>query len=98
MVFCDVDLFTHSFPNSIPLAKKLKDCGVFGKSSDELLNYALQNREEWEVKGHQVVSEMLESINNEGKLKDEEPSESATQPFGELDGLAGAALGAMDLP
>lgn len=28
----------------IPLAKKLKDCNVFGVSSDEYLNYALQNR------------------------------------------------------
>ena len=24
----------------IPLAKKLKECGVFGVSSDEFLNYA----------------------------------------------------------
>lgn len=29
----------------IPLAKKLKDCGVFGVSSDEYLNYAQRNRE-----------------------------------------------------
>lgn len=28
----------------IPLAKKLKDCGVFGVSSDEYLNYAERNR------------------------------------------------------
>lgn len=28
----------------IPLAKKLKECGVFGVSSDEYLNYALNNR------------------------------------------------------
>jgi len=48
---------------SIPLAKKLKDCGVFGKSSDELLNYALKNRAEWELKGQQVVSEMVEALN-----------------------------------
>jgi hypothetical protein len=34
----------------IPLAKKLKDCGVFGVSSDECLNYAMENREEWERK------------------------------------------------
>lgn len=27
----------------IPLAKKLKDCGVFGVSSGEYLNYATQN-------------------------------------------------------
>jgi 3'5'-cyclic nucleotide phosphodiesterase len=28
----------------IPLAKKLKNCGVFGVSSDEYLNYAMKNR------------------------------------------------------
>ena len=42
----------------IPLAKKLKDCGVFGVSSDECLNYAQQNRREWESKGREVVAEM----------------------------------------
>jgi hypothetical protein len=50
----------------IPLAKKLKDCGVFGVSSDEYLNYALQNRKEWEARGEECVAEMkqeLESIN-----------------------------------
>lgn len=49
----------------IPLAKKLKDCGVFGKSSDELLNYAVSNRAEWEARGEQVVVEMLASIASE---------------------------------
>ena len=44
----------------IPLAKKLKDCGVFGVSSDEYLNYALDNRREWEVKGELVVQEMIQ--------------------------------------
>ena len=39
----------------IPLAKKLKECGVFGVSSDEYLQYALQNREEWKRKGRVVV-------------------------------------------
>lgn len=42
----------------IPLAKKLKECGVFGVSSDEYLNYALKNRQEWECKGQEVVSSM----------------------------------------
>ena len=46
----------------IPLAKKLKECGVFGISSDEYLNYALKNREEWELRGQEVVSEMMEKI------------------------------------
>ena len=43
----------------IPLAKKLKDCGVFGVSSEEYLNYALKNREEWKQKGKEVVAEMI---------------------------------------
>ena len=43
----------------IPLARKLKDCQVFGVSSDECLNYALQNRKEWNERGEQMVQEML---------------------------------------
>jgi 3'5'-cyclic nucleotide phosphodiesterase len=43
----------------IPLAKKLKECQVFGVSSDEYLNYAVQNRAEWEVRGKEIVEEML---------------------------------------
>lgn len=43
----------------IPLAKKLKNCGVFGVSSDEYLNYALQNRKEWELNGVKVVEAMI---------------------------------------
>jgi hypothetical protein len=43
----------------IPLTKKLKDCGVFGVSSDEYLNYAMHNREEWEAKGKEVVQQYL---------------------------------------
>jgi len=46
----------------IPLARKLKDCGVFGVSSDEYLNYAMQNRREWELHGEKVVASMVESI------------------------------------
>jgi len=44
----------------IPLAKKLKDCGVFGKSSDEYLTYATQNRQEWEARGEALTAELLE--------------------------------------
>ena len=39
----------------IPLAKKLKECGVFGVSSDEYLQYAMENRNEWELKGRGIV-------------------------------------------
>eukprot|EP00536_Pseudo-nitzschia_multiseries_P000778 jgi/Psemu1/233997/estExt_Genewise1.C_90167 len=40
----------------IPLAQKLSECGVFGVSSDEYLNYAINNRSEWEKKGKDVVA------------------------------------------
>ena len=40
----------------IPLAKKLKECKVFGVSSDEYLDYAIANRAEWALKGEELVS------------------------------------------
>ena len=46
----------------IPLAKKLKECGVFGVSSDEYLNYAMKNRKEWELRGQEVVESMVEDV------------------------------------
>lgn len=46
----------------IPLAKKLKDCGVFGVSSDEYLNFAMKNKKEWELRGQQVVEEMVRKL------------------------------------
>jgi hypothetical protein len=45
-----------------PLAKKLKECGVFGVSSNEYLNYAMENREEWERKGRSIVDAMVEQF------------------------------------
>jgi hypothetical protein len=45
----------------IPLAKRLDDCEVFGIASNECLNYALENREEWAAKGRELVEEMLVS-------------------------------------
>ena len=41
----------------IPLAKKLKECGVFGVSCDEVLDYANDNRMEWEQKGQEIVAQ-----------------------------------------
>jgi class 3 adenylate cyclase len=57
----------------IPLANKLKECGVFGVSSDEYLNYAKQNRREWESKGEQIVEEMILSV----QYKDPDPLPSS---------------------
>jgi 3'5'-cyclic nucleotide phosphodiesterase len=43
----------------IPLAKKLKTCGVFGVSCDEFLDYAMDNRVEWEAKGREIVTQFV---------------------------------------
>jgi hypothetical protein len=45
----------------IPLAKKLKERQVFGVSSEEFLDYAVQNRYEWEQKGQAIVEEMIKT-------------------------------------
>ena len=71
----------------IPLAKKLKDCGVFGVSSDEYLQYAVQNRKEWELKGQELVAEMLQNFRDQGivpskmlpVLKEQAPEKSPEQ-------------------
>jgi hypothetical protein len=44
----------------IPLAQKLNECGVFGVSSDEYLNYANQNRKLWAIRGDAIVAECVE--------------------------------------
>ena len=49
----------------IPLAKKLKECGVFGVSSSEYLDYAVRNREQWELRGRDVVNEMVAKVQSE---------------------------------
>eukprot|EP00980_Cylindrotheca_fusiformis_P018348 scaffold5995_cov113-Cylindrotheca_fusiformis.AAC.4 len=49
----------------IPLAKKLESCGVFGVSSDEYLNYAKANREEWVREGEAMVQHYIAKYNRE---------------------------------
>ena len=61
----------------IPLAKKLADCGVFGVSSDEFLNYAISNRDEWEKRGEEIVQEMVENLANAKPLKEITRQESS---------------------
>jgi hypothetical protein len=46
----------------IPLAQKLRECGVFGVSCDEFLDYAKDNRSEWELKGRDIVQEAVASL------------------------------------
>lgn len=68
----------------IPLAKKLKDCGVFGVSSDEYLKYAQQNRKEWQEKGEAIVAEMVEELVKEdassASFADDEEEATTTEP------------------
>lgn len=51
----------------IPLAKKLKDCGVFGVSSDEYLQYAVNNRNEWERKGEDALEDLIKLVKSNPK-------------------------------
>eukprot|EP00934_Nitzschia_sp_Nitz4_P004266 Nitzschia sp. Nitz4//scaffold216_size36101//31917//35797//NITZ4_007786-RA/size36101-snap-gene-0.13-mRNA-1//1//CDS//3329542209//4256//frame0 len=51
----------------IPLAKKLKECNVFGVSSDEYLNYAVNNRAEWEERGQEILEEMCSALEEDAK-------------------------------
>ncbi|CAB9505284.1 Receptor-type guanylate cyclase gcy [Seminavis robusta] len=59
----------------IPLSEKLRDCGVFGVSSDENLSYATANRAEWVAKGKDVVAEMVKQIEEEEAFGDESAEE-----------------------
>jgi class 3 adenylate cyclase len=54
----------------IPLAKKLKECGVFGDSGDEYLEQAGKNRKEWEMKGKDISRERIEKLNESGRIID----------------------------
>ena len=51
------------------MTKKLKECGVFGVSSGEYLNYALKNREEWEARGEEVVAGMIKEVREKYGIK-----------------------------
>jgi 3'5'-cyclic nucleotide phosphodiesterase len=55
----------------IPLAKKLKECGVFGVSSYEYLQYAMNNRAEWASRGKEIVEEMKERVSSMTGTKQE---------------------------
>ena len=53
----------------IPLANKLKDCGVFGDGAEEYLNYAKANRRDWQLKGRDVILEYVSEFKGGGKKK-----------------------------
>jgi hypothetical protein len=51
----------------IPLATKLRDSRMFGTSSEELLNYAKRNRDEWKQKGREVVASVSHRFSSRHK-------------------------------
>jgi len=71
----------------IPLARKLSECGVFGVSSDEYLDYARMNRREWENKGREVVDgyvkkyKMHQAENAQAAPKEASPGEEGEDTF-----------------
>jgi hypothetical protein len=59
----------------IPLAKKLKEAHVFGVSCDEFLDYALNNRMEWEMKGEAIVNELIQQMEAKSEMVGDEEEE-----------------------
>ncbi|KAL7547034.1 LOW QUALITY PROTEIN: hypothetical protein ACHAWF_010347 [Thalassiosira exigua] len=59
----------------IPLAKKLKECGVFGSAASEYLDYALENRRRWEVEGNDIATRMI--AENDALVASEAQKEAA---------------------
>merc|ERR1711865_36680 len=53
----------------IPLATKLQECEVFGVTCDEFLDFANENRNEWSVKGREIVAQMLDDITSKNETK-----------------------------
>jgi 3'5'-cyclic nucleotide phosphodiesterase len=56
----------------IPLAHKLRTCGVFGVSCDELLTYAVDNRFEWASKGKDIVKHLVETFSKVSLTNDQD--------------------------
>eukprot|EP00980_Cylindrotheca_fusiformis_P014859 scaffold4056_cov115-Cylindrotheca_fusiformis.AAC.3 len=46
----------------IPLATRLRDCGVLGESGNECLTNAKENRKKWADRGKRIVQTMLEEF------------------------------------
>ena len=66
------------------MAKKLRDCGVFGPTSDENLNYAKSNRSQWEREGRAIVSEMVHKAEEEYNAQYMAESANNISPEGEF--------------
>ena len=46
----------------IPMAQKLKDCGMFGAAGNSYLQFALSNRQQMHAQGKALVNEMISQV------------------------------------
>ncbi|KAG7355294.1 adenylate and guanylate cyclase catalytic domain containing protein [Nitzschia inconspicua] len=53
----------------IPLAEKLKHCEVFGVDCDQLLDFATQNRMEWQKKGMEILQKWTKEEEGRGGIQ-----------------------------
>ena len=58
----------------IPLAKKLKECGVFGSATREYLEYAQENRRKWEDEGMEIARKMV--VENDEQVAEQTAKEA----------------------
>lgn len=63
----------------IPLANKLKECGVFGVASTECLNYAVDNLSEWRKKGEMISAELVANY-HQRELEEQAQKAEASVP------------------
>lgn len=54
-----LSVFDHHI---LPLAQKLLDCRAFGKCGEEYLLCAQRNRREWDIKGKEIVADMMTEV------------------------------------
>jgi hypothetical protein len=62
----------------IPLARKLKECGVFGKACEEYVKHAMTNRREWELHGESIVEGYRRDISNPAPRRARRRTEEAS--------------------
>jgi Adenylate and Guanylate cyclase catalytic domain/3'5'-cyclic nucleotide phosphodiesterase len=65
----------------LPMATKIRDCGIFGTSSDEMLDFAMKNRFLWRESGAASVKQMAELADRSYPMKaSTEPGKVAAGP------------------
>ena len=81
----------------IPLAKKLRECGVFGSAASEYLDYAVENRRRWEEEGREIANKMVndhDALYLKDEVLEEENLEDLEEEKDDIDDMVeNASLG-----